>query len=75
MFPQVRPTGALEYPNLDQAFFRLFGQIQTLKCDAKINVTQEGAKLQIETVTSPEVISRIFRITRSSFLCKEGFVE
>lgn len=50
----------MEYPNLDQAFFKLFGSNQCRKSDAKINVRQEGAKLEIEAVTASEVIANIW---------------
>jgi len=47
----------MEYPNLDHAFFKLFGPSQSRKSDAKINVRQEGAKLEIEASVAEEVIS------------------
>jgi hypothetical protein len=58
----VRPTGTLDYPNLDQAFFKLVGTSQSRKADAKIHVSQEGAKLEIEASTASEVQLSLYKL-------------
>jgi len=58
-FFQVKPTGALDYPNLDQAFFRIVGPTNLSKSSFKVDAKQSGKKLQIDIDAELEVTAKL----------------
>ncbi len=57
---KVKPMGALDYPNLDQAFFRIVGPTNLSKSNFKVDAKQSGKRLQIDIDTEVDFSSIIF---------------
>jgi len=51
----VQPIGAIEHPNLDKAFVKVFGSSKEVKDGVKVEVKQEGHKLSVKGVSEPHL--------------------